>query len=137
MDSQLEELALIAAAIHKPLRATLDANDFCIRNKLILAALKDGKSKESRKAVSEWLARLGVQWNESGPIGEAIIESFNAATARKRAITKLQMAVMSLRYPNIAGVKTQAESLKLAATVQEYLDAIPKKEKEEEHGDGQ
>ncbi len=41
------------------------------------------------------------------------------------------MAAMSLRYPNIAGAKSQAESLKLAETIREYLEAIPKKENDD------
>lgn len=117
MSVDLETLALIAAAVSKPLRASIDANDFHPSQRVLIESLNDGKTRESRDVVSRWLRTLGVDWDGKSEIGAAIVASLAERKRRKRAQTQLESALMRLRFPNVAGVES---AVKLAEVLEGY-----------------
>lgn len=124
MSLDLETLALIAAAVNRERRASLDANDFHPQRRILIDALKDGKKPENRECVRKWLASLGVNWDGKGDIGTAIIESLSTEKRRRRAMTALSAAQMKLRNPALAGPNGVAEATKLAETIQGIVSGI-------------
>lgn len=118
MSLDLETVALIAAAVHKPLRARLDANDFHSSKASLVEAFKDGKRPENRQCVQRWLGSLGVDWDGKSDIGEAIIASLVDLKRRRRAQTALERAANKLRWPNLAGPQGIADATKLADIIQ-------------------
>ena len=118
MSLDLETLALIAAAVNKPLRAILDANDFHPQKKSLVAALKDGVAREHRHSIKRWLTELGIDWDGKTDIGEAIIASLVENKKRSRALSALGMATLKLRCPALAGPEGVAQATKLADSIQ-------------------
>lgn len=118
MSVDLETLALIAAAVCKPLRASLDANDFHPSQRVLIESLNDGKTRESRDVVTRWLRSLGVEWDGKSEIGAAIVASLAEREKRRRAQSKLERALMRLRYPMIAGSGGVDDAVKLAAILE-------------------
>lgn len=114
MSVDLETLALIAAAMCKPLRASIDANDFHPSQRVLIDSLNDGKTRESRDVVTRWLATLGVDWDGKSDIGAAIVASLVDRKKRRRAQTQLESALMRLRFPAIAGPLGVESAVKLA-----------------------
>ena len=117
MSLDLETLALIAAAVNKPLRGSLDAAEFHPSKKSLVTALKDGVAREHRSSIKQWLAGLGIDWNGKTDIGEAIVASLMDNKKRRRAQTALEVAVMKLRYPALAGPRGVEEATKLAESI--------------------
>lgn len=124
MSVDLETLALIAAAVNRERRASLDANDFHPRRRLLIDALKDGKKPENRECVRQWLASLGVTWDGRGDIGTAIIESLSMDKRRRRAMTALSAAHLKLRCPALAGPGGVSEATKLAESIQGIVNEL-------------
>jgi hypothetical protein len=121
MSVDLETLALIAAAVHKPLRASLDANDFHLSKNHLVEAFKDIKRPENRQAIKEWMATLGVDLDGQTDIGVAILSTLRGAKQRKRTQTALELALSKLRYPHLAGPQGTVEATKLAESIQEIM----------------
>lgn len=130
MSLDLETLALIAAAVNKPLRASLDAADFHPSKKHLIAALKDGVARENRQSIQKWLASHGVDWTGKTDIGEAIIASLMDNKRRKRARAALEAAVIKLRYPALAGPQGVAEATKLADSIQGVISELSQHHRE-------
>jgi len=124
MSLDLETLALIAAAVNKPLRERLDTNDFHPSKKHLIAALKDGVARESRQDIQKWLASLGVDWTGKTDIGEAVIASLMDNKKRRRAQTALESAAMKLRYPALAGPRGVEEATRLAESIQGVISEL-------------
>lgn len=124
MSLDLETLALIAAAVNKPLRASLDANDFHPSKKHLIAALKDGVAREHRHSIRRWLLDLGVDWDGKTDIGPAIIASLMDNKKRRRAQTALEMAAAKLRYPALAGPRGVEEATRLAESIQGVISGV-------------
>ena len=97
MDSQLETLALIAAAVHRPLRERLDASQFNPAMQPLIEALKDGKTKASKDVVKRWLERFRVTWDGKTDIGTAIVEAFVQSVNRERLSSNLKRLQMRVR----------------------------------------
>lgn len=124
MSTELETLALIAAAVSKELRARLDAADFHPSRRSLVDALKAEKGTENRQAVQRWLANLGVDWDGKTPIGEAILGSLVDLKKRQRAKTALDSLVVKLRYPALAGPQGTVEATKLAEAIQGVISEL-------------
>lgn len=118
MSVDLETLALIAAAVCKPLRPSIDASDFHPSRRVLVDALNDGKTRESRDVVTRWLATLGVDWDGKSDIGAAIVASLKERKRRRRAQTQLESALMRLRFPAIAGQQGVESAVKLAEVLE-------------------
>lgn len=120
--SPLQVLAIVAAIVKKPLRETLDVNDFDGQLRLIAEALKDGKSKSARDAVANWLTRRGVVWDGKSDIGEAVLKSLSESNRLRRARTQLKIMEQRLRWPYIAGPQAVQESLDTLKAIEESLN---------------
>lgn len=114
MSVDLETIALIAAAVSKPLRASIDASDFHPTQRALIDALNDGKTRDSREVVARWLSTLGVDWDGKSEIGAAIVASLRDWKRRKRAQTQLESALLKLKFPALAGARGVDSAVKLA-----------------------
>lgn len=120
MSVDLETLALIAAAVSKPLRASIDASEFHPSQRVLIDALNDGKTRESREVVARWLATLGVDWDGKSEIGSAIVATHKERKRRRRAQTQLETALLKLKYPALAG----AQGVESAVNLAEVLEGV-------------
>lgn len=112
--------ALIAAMAKKSLRETLDVEDFTGPARLVAQSLKDGKSKDARRVVKEWLSTIGVALDDkTDDIGAAVINSLKETNRLRRAHALLRDHERNLRYPNLAGPKAVAESMRLVQQLEE------------------
>lgn len=124
MSLDLETLALIAAAVNKPLRVSLDVNDFHPSKKSLVAALKDGVAREHRNSIKRWLTDQGIDWDGKTDIGESVVASLKELKRRRRARTALEAMVAKLRYPAIAGPRGVEEATRLAESIQGVISGV-------------
>lgn len=124
MSLDLETLALIAAAVNRERRASLDAADFHPSKVSLVNALKDGKRPENRQCVQRWLGSLGVTWDGKEDIGTAIIASLSNEKSRQRAVSALGLAQRKLRYPALAGPDGVAEATRLAESIKGIVSEL-------------
>lgn len=126
MDSQLQMFALVAAMANKSLRKSLDVQDFDGDEQQVAQALTDGKSKEARERVKQWLARKGIQWDGTADIGETILNSLKETNRLRRARDQLRGMQHVLQFPNLAGRKAVNEALETLKAIEGVLNGSGK-----------
>jgi len=101
MDTQLETLALLTAAVNAPLRKELLGLALDSDTRDVAVALKDGKSVKARESVQQWLRSKGVAWDGQSSIGESVIAALRRHTlegAFRNAAKKLNILSASAAW---------------------------------------